>query len=85
MDEGIRQAAAYARRFRLTIVSRDGRTSILYYPNYKEWIRAVESYIEVFGEATYHNASKNYDVEKFSFRCPVSRDLYLFLRNDYAK
>ena len=84
MDDGIRDAAAYARRFRLTTVYPDGSKDIQYYQSYAAWMRQVDAAILLCGEATYHNASSNYDVEKFAFRSEGGT-MFLFLRNDYAK
>ena len=85
MDDSIRQYAAQARRFKVTIVPRDPKRPAVtdYYPNYQSWSAAVESGIIAFGDPLYHEYDTDTGVEKFGFR-NAALDLWLFTNNPSA-
>lgn len=79
MDDSIRQYAAQARRFQLTIVPRDPKRPAVtdYYSDYRSWSAAVEKAIIEFGDPIYHEYDTDTGVEKFGFR-DAANDLWLF-------
>ena len=85
MDDGIRQHAAQARRFKLTIVPREPNQPAVadYYPDYKKWSDAVEHACVCFGDPIYYDSDELNKMEKFGFRDDRSY-LWLFEYNESA-